>query len=89
MGSSIILSRIGPATLIVRRLTFKDFLTSNPTLAVDVISEPDYGRREVGVLTSLLHLVAYMVGGIMAIVGGLFPARRIVRMPVAAALREI
>src|SRR3546814_14957291 len=52
---------------------FKDALTTNPTLTVDVKREPDYYAEQSKQLTKLLNFIAYFVGGIMA-VGAMFGA---------------
>jgi putative ABC transport system permease protein len=53
--------------------TLKDALTTNPTLSVDVMPEPEYYAKQSERLGNLLFLVSYVVGGIMA-VGALFSA---------------
>ena len=53
--------------------TFKDSLTTNPTLSVDVKRETDYYAEQSKQLSKLLFFVAYIVGGIMA-VGAIFGA---------------
>src|SRR3546814_12854463 len=50
---------------------FKDALTTNPTLTVDVKREPDYYAEQSKQLTQLLNFIAYFVRGIMA-VGAMF-----------------
>jgi putative ABC transport system permease protein len=52
---------------------FKDALTSNPALAVDAMREPDYYRQQSQAFSRLLSIVAYLIGGIMA-VGAVFGA---------------
>ncbi|MCH9828790.1 MAG: ABC transporter permease [Gammaproteobacteria bacterium] len=52
---------------------FKDSLTTNPTLKVDVRTEPEYYAQQSEQLTKLLNFLAYFVGGIMAI-GAMFGA---------------
>lgn len=47
--------------------TFKDTLTSNPLLAVDVQTESEYFSSMSGPINRILRLVVYLVGGIMAI----------------------
>jgi putative ABC transport system permease protein len=59
--------------------TFKDALTANPSLSVDVKREPDYDAAQSKPLNAVLTFVAYFVGGIMAI--------RAARLPIATALR--
>src|SRR3546814_16918248 len=46
---------------------FKDALTTNPTLTVDVKREPDYYAEQSKQLTKLLNFITYFVGGIMAV----------------------
>lgn len=53
--------------------TLKDALTTNPTLSVDVLREPEYYAQQSDRLGKLLFFVSYVVGGIMA-VGALFGA---------------
>ena len=52
---------------------FKAALTSNPALSVDVMREADYYRQQSQTFTRLLSIVAYLIGGIMA-VGAVFGA---------------
>ncbi|MBC7983709.1 MAG: ABC transporter permease [Candidatus Obscuribacterales bacterium] len=47
--------------------TFKDALTSNPELAVDVASEREYFAQQSSRIAPMLSVVAYVIGGIMAI----------------------
>ncbi len=68
--------------------TFKDALTTNPTLTVDVRREPDYYAEQSQRLTTLLNFIAYFVGGIMA-VGALFGALNTMYSAVSARAREI
>jgi putative ABC transport system permease protein len=51
--------------------TFKDALTTNPTLTVDVKREPDYYATQSKQLNKLLNFIAVWVGGIMAL-GAIF-----------------
>jgi putative ABC transport system permease protein len=53
--------------------TFKDALTSNPAISVDVFRESDYYRNQAQKLGRLLFIIAYLIGGIMA-VGAMFAA---------------
>lgn len=53
--------------------TFKDGLTSNPQVAVDIKRESDYFRQQSKTVSQVLSYVAYVVGSIMAI-GALFGA---------------
>ncbi len=68
--------------------TFKDSLTSNPQLQVDVKWESDYVRDQLQQLTVLLNFVAYFVGSIMA-VGAVFGAINTMYSAVDARAREI
>jgi putative ABC transport system permease protein len=52
---------------------FKGALTSNPALAVDAMREADYYRQQSQAFSQLLSIVAYLIGGIMA-VGAVFGA---------------
>jgi putative ABC transport system permease protein len=52
---------------------FKAALTGNPALAVDAIREADYNRQQSQAFSRLLSIVAYVIGGIMA-VGAVFGA---------------
>jgi putative ABC transport system permease protein len=52
---------------------FKRALTSNPALAVDAMREADYFRQQSQAFSQLLSIVAYLIGGIMA-VGAVFGA---------------
>jgi putative ABC transport system permease protein len=52
---------------------FKAALTGNPALAVDAMREADYYRQQSQAFSRLLSLVAYLIGGIMA-VGAVFGA---------------
>ena len=52
---------------------FKAALTSNPSLAVDAMPEADYYRQQSRAFSRLLSVVAYLIGGIMA-VGAVFGA---------------
>jgi len=52
---------------------FKGALTSNPSLAVDAMREADYYRQQSQAFSQLLSIVAYLIGGIMA-VGAVFGA---------------
>jgi putative ABC transport system permease protein len=46
---------------------FKDSLTTNPSLTVDVLTEAEYYGRQSEFLNRLLKTIAYIVGAIMAI----------------------
>jgi putative ABC transport system permease protein len=52
---------------------FKGALTSNPALAVDAMREAAYYRQQSQAFSQLLSIVAYLIGGIMA-VGAVFGA---------------
>ncbi|HEY0745297.1 MAG TPA: ABC transporter permease [Steroidobacteraceae bacterium] len=52
---------------------FKAALTENPSLAVDAMREADYYRQQSQAFSRLLSVVAYLIGGIMA-VGAVFGA---------------
>jgi putative ABC transport system permease protein len=52
---------------------FKGALTSNPALSVDAMREADYYRQQSQAFSQLLSIVAYLIGGIMA-VGAVFGA---------------
>jgi putative ABC transport system permease protein len=67
---------------------FKDALTTNPTLTVDVKREPEYYAAQSKQLTTMLNFVAYFVGGIMA-VGAMFGALNTMYSAVSARAREI
>ncbi|MBX6420041.1 MAG: ABC transporter permease [Nevskia sp.] len=67
---------------------FKDALTTNPTLSVDVLREPAYYAEQSKQLDKLLNFLAYGVGGIMAI-GAIFGALNTLYSAVAARSLEI
>jgi putative ABC transport system permease protein len=67
---------------------FKDSLTTDPTMSVDVRSEQDYYRQQSRRLGTLLSIVAYVVGGIMAI-GAMFGALSTMYSAVSARTVEI
>ena len=67
---------------------FKDALTSNPTLSVEVKREPDYYAAQSKQLNTVLNFVAYFVGGIMAI-GAVFGALNTMYSAVSARIVEI
>jgi putative ABC transport system permease protein len=52
---------------------FKTALTTNPTLSVDVLREPEYFEQQSESIAELLFFVTYVVGAIMA-VGAFFGA---------------
>jgi putative ABC transport system permease protein len=67
---------------------FKDALSANPAVSVDVLRERDYYARQSKTLTQLLSIVAYVVGGIMA-VGAFFGALNAMYSAVSNRAREI
>lgn len=67
---------------------FKDALNANPGLAVDVSREREYYRRQSETISKVISVVAYVVGGIMAI-GAIFSALNTMYSAVSARLREI
>jgi putative ABC transport system permease protein len=67
---------------------FKDALTSDPTLSVDVKREPDYYASQSRQLGVILTFVANVVGGIMA-VGAIFGALNTMYSAVSARSIEI
>jgi putative ABC transport system permease protein len=68
--------------------TFKDAITTNPQLQVDVSTEKDFGSRQSAQISSILKVVAYVVGGIMAI-GAIFGALNTMYSAVSTRSREI
>ncbi len=67
---------------------FKDALTSNPQLQVDVKRESQYVHDQLQQLTVLLNFVGYFVGAVMA-VGAVFGAINTMYSAVDARAREI
>lgn len=67
---------------------FKDALTTNPQLKVDVLRESDYYRNQSRQLATVLNFLAYAVGGIMA-VGAMFGALNTMYSAVSARSVEI
>jgi putative ABC transport system permease protein len=67
---------------------FKDALTSNPQLSVDVKRTADYTRDQLKPVTSILNFVGYFIGGVMA-VGAVFGAVNTMYSAVDARAREI
>jgi putative ABC transport system permease protein len=67
---------------------FKDSITTNPQLQVDVSTEKDFGTRQSARISSILKIVAYVVGGIMAI-GAIFGALNTMYSAVSSRSREI
>jgi putative ABC transport system permease protein len=68
--------------------TFKDSVTTNPQLQVDVSTEKDFGTQQSAQISSILKIVAYVVGGIMAI-GAIFGALNTMYSAVSTRAREI
>jgi putative ABC transport system permease protein len=67
---------------------FKEALTTNPTLSVDVKRESEFFAEQGKPLARVLAIVAYVVGGIMA-VGALFGALNTMYSAVSARALEI
>ncbi len=67
---------------------FKSALSTNPTLAVEVVSERELLQREWKNTNGLLAIVAYVVGGIMGL-GAMFGAINTMYSAVSARTREI
>ena len=67
---------------------FKDSLTSNPAVAVDVSRERDYYKHQSERISLVISIIAYVVGGIMA-VGAIFGALNTMYSAVSARLMEI
>jgi len=67
---------------------FKTALTTNPTLSVDVKRESEYFKEQSGPIGRTLSIIAYVVGGIMA-VGALFGALNTMYSAVSQRTREI
>jgi putative ABC transport system permease protein len=68
--------------------TLKDSITTNPQLQVDVSTEKDFGTRQSDQISKILNIVAYVVGGIMAI-GAIFGALNTMYSAVSTRSREI
>ena len=68
--------------------TFKDALTTNPTLSVDVMRESEYFAQQSEAVGPLLNIIAYVVGGIMA-VGAIFAALNTMYSAVSNRMVEI
>jgi putative ABC transport system permease protein len=67
---------------------FKNSLTTNPQLSVDVMREHDYYAHQSERMSNVLSFIAYVVGGIMA-VGALFGALNTMYSAVSVRSREI
>jgi putative ABC transport system permease protein len=68
--------------------TFKDAITANPQLQVDVSTEQEFTAQQSSVISTILKIVAYVVGGIMA-VGAIFGALNTMYSAVSTRSREI
>ncbi len=66
----------------------KDSLTTNPSLAVDVQREREYNQQQSQTISKFIKIVAYIVGGIMA-VGAIFSALNTMYSAVSARVQEI
>ena len=67
---------------------FKDSLTTNPALSVDVKREPEYYAAQSKQLSTVLTVIGYLVGGIMA-VGAVFGALNTMYSAISARMVEI
>jgi putative ABC transport system permease protein len=67
---------------------FKDAITANPQLQVDVSTEEAFAAQQSSVISTILKVVAYFVGGIMAI-GAIFGALNTMYSAVSTRSREI
>ncbi|WP_241520998.1 ABC transporter permease [Steroidobacter cummioxidans] len=67
---------------------FKDSLSANPGLAVDVVREREYYQQQSKTMSTIISVIAYVVGGIMA-VGAVFAALNTMYSAVSARLQEI
>ena len=67
---------------------FKVALTGNPALPVDVLRESDYYALQSGSFSRMLSMVAYVIGGVMA-VGAVFGALNAMYSAVSARALEI
>ena len=68
--------------------SFKDSLLANPALAVEVQREREYYRKQSETMSTIISVIAYVVGGIMA-VGAVFAALNTMYSAVSARLQEI
>jgi putative ABC transport system permease protein len=68
--------------------TFKDRLTTDPTLTVEPQTEPEYYAKQSAKLNTILDFVAYFVGGVAAI-GAMVGALNAMYITVAARSLEI
>jgi putative ABC transport system permease protein len=67
---------------------FKDAVSSNPTLAVDVKAEPAYFEQTSRPVARVLNVVAYVIGGFMAL-GAVFGALNTMYSAISARRVEI
>jgi putative ABC transport system permease protein len=67
---------------------FKDAVTSNPALAMDVVKEQEYFQQASKNISRVISFLAYVVGSIMA-VGAVFGALNTMYSAVSERLREI
>jgi putative ABC transport system permease protein len=67
---------------------FKDSLSANPGLSVDVVREREYYQQQSKTMSTVIKVIAYVVGGIMA-VGAVFAALNTMYSAVSARLQEI
>jgi putative ABC transport system permease protein len=68
--------------------TFKESVTSNPALSVDVSKEREYYEQQSRNISQVISIIAYVVGGIMA-VGAVFSALNTMYSAVSSRMREI
>jgi putative ABC transport system permease protein len=68
--------------------TFKDSLSANPSLSVEVVREREYYQQQSKTMSTIIKVIAYVVGGIMA-VGAVFAALNTMYSAVSARLMEI
>lgn len=68
--------------------SFKDSLVSNPGLSVDVVREREYYQQQSKTMSTVIKVIAYVVGGIMA-VGAVFAALNTMYSAVSTRLQEI
>lgn len=68
--------------------TFKDSLSANPSVSVEVVREREYYQQQSETMSTIIKVIAYVVGGIMA-VGAVFAALNTMYSAVSARLMEI
>ncbi|HTE40602.1 MAG TPA: ABC transporter permease [Steroidobacteraceae bacterium] len=68
--------------------TFRNAITTNPSLQVEVKREREFYQAQTKTISNILSIVAYVVGGIMA-VGALFGALNALYSAVSTRAREI